>query len=57
MKVVILFLFLFVCSNARQIKMLRNETSEEFQNEYSNRIAFGEYGNLTFLLIRLQFKI
>lgn len=62
MKIIILVLFLSVCTDARQNRKLRNETSEieEFQNEYSNRIAFGESGTITFVIMRrklLNFRI
>lgn len=46
MKIINFVLIVFVCCNARQFKELRNGPSEieKFQNEYSNRIAFGESG-------------
>jgi len=57
MKIIIFVLFLSVGADARQIKKLRNQTSEkeEFQNEYSNRIAFGESGTKTFFIMQRKF--
>ncbi|CAG9801623.1 unnamed protein product [Chironomus riparius] len=48
MKIINFVLIVFVCCNARQFKELRNGPSEieKFQNEYSNRIAFGESANI-----------
>lgn len=54
MKIILLVLFLSIYTDARQIKKIRNETSkmEKFKNEYSNRIAFGESGTITFVIMQ-----
>lgn len=48
MKAIILVLMLFVCTNAQHITEELNDDSSVIgndQNQYSNRIAFGESGN------------